>query len=115
GRLLDLLVEWGGLRALPAEEREEAAARAPEPPRLRIQAVEFALLLAGGVLVAPDLVGTGRVDRAAIDRAELRLEPHAHRIGGCGPRRPPGGRRPGAPEGAPQRAPMGPPPPPPSA
>src|SRR5262249_34083071 len=78
--LLDLLVERRALRVLPAEQREEAAALAAEAARLIGHPIELALLLAGGLLVALDLVGARRIDGAAIDLRELRFEPRADRV-----------------------------------
>src|SRR5205807_4272634 len=80
--LLDLIVERAALRRLSAEQGEEAAAFATDPPPLRGQPVEFALELVGAVLVAFDLGGAPRVHRPAVDQGELALKPDAYRIAG---------------------------------
>ncbi len=75
--LLNLIAERAALRRLAAEQRKESTALAAQALRLLDQPVELGLLLAGGILVAPDLLGCGRVEVATIDRGELALEPHA--------------------------------------
>ncbi|TMJ45041.1 MAG: hypothetical protein E6G86_02605 [Alphaproteobacteria bacterium] len=89
--LLHLIVERPALRRLSAEEREEAAALAPEALGLLAEAVELSLLLRHGLFVALDLFRSGGVDaRAAIDRRELAFEPQT---GLVAPRHPGGGGR----------------------
>src|SRR5262249_61337919 len=75
--LLDLVVERAALRRLPAEQREEAAALAAQFLRLLAKPIELGLLLGRGILEPLDLVGFGRVIRAAIDHGALAFEPQA--------------------------------------
>ena len=81
--LLDLVVDRRALRRLAVEQREEARAFAAHPLGLLRDAIEFALLLGLGLLIAADLFILGRVAGAgaAVDRRQLALEPDAHRIG----------------------------------
>src|SRR5262249_41017115 len=78
----DLAVEVDALLrgGLPAAEQEEAGALAALAPALLDHAVELALLARRGVLVAADLLAARLVAAAAIDRAELSLEPRTDRI-----------------------------------
>ena len=63
-----------------AEQHEEAVAFAVQPPRLRLLAVELALLAGGGFLVFADLLGAGIVGCAAVERRELAFEAGADRV-----------------------------------
>ena len=69
-QLLDLRVERLAFRRLAGEEREKSALAAA-PFGVRYEAVEIGLLLAGGIFVALDLLGAGRVAGAAIERGHL--------------------------------------------
>src|SRR5207244_4060688 len=71
--LLDLAVDRAALRGLAAEQREEPGTVAALALGLLGDAVELALLLAGGFLIAADLLGFGRIAAAAVDRGELRF------------------------------------------
>src|ERR1700730_17138531 len=89
--LLNLGVDWAALRRLAGEQREKSRAVAAHPLGLRRDAIELALLLGRGLLVAADLLLLGRVAAAAaaVDGRQLRFQSRAHRIDG-GPLR---GRR----------------------
>src|SRR5260370_11091104 len=63
--LLNLVVDRAALRRLAVEQREKPRAVASHPLGLRRHAIEFGLLLGGGILVAADLVVLGRIARAA--------------------------------------------------
>ncbi len=80
--LLDLVVDRTALRRLAVEQREKSGTVAAHALGLRGDAIEFALLLGRGVLVAADLLVPGRVAAAAtaIDGRQLRFQPRAHRI-----------------------------------
>ena len=80
--LLDLVVDRTALRRLAREQREETGTVAAHPLGLRGDAIEFALLLGGGFLVAADLLFLGRIAAAAaaVDGRQLRFQPRAHRI-----------------------------------
>ena len=80
--LLDLVVDRTALRRLARKQREETGTVAAHPLGLRGDAIEFALLLGGGFLVAPDLLFLGRIAAAAaaVDGRQLRFQPRAHRI-----------------------------------
>ena len=81
--LLDLVVHRRALRRLAIEQREEARAFAAHPLGLLRDAIEFALLLGLGLLIAADLFVLGGVAGAgaAVHRRQLSLEPDADRIG----------------------------------
>ena len=81
--LLDLVVHRCALRRLAIEQREEARAFAAHPLGLLRDAIEFALLLGLGFLIAADLFILGGVAGAGatVHRRQLSLEPDAHRIG----------------------------------
>ena len=82
--LLDLVVDRTALRGLTGKQREKSGAVAAHPLGLRRDAVEFALLPGGGILVAPDLVVFCRVSAAAaVDGRQLRFQPRTHRIDGA--------------------------------
>src|SRR5262249_56181287 len=57
-QLLHLVIDWTALLRLAAEQREEAAALAAEPPRLRGDAVEVALLATHRIFAALTLTPT---------------------------------------------------------
>ena len=79
--LLDLIVDRTALRRLAVEQREKPGTVATHAPGLRRHAIEFALLPAGGILVAAHLFVPGRVPAAAmVDGRQLRFQPRAHRI-----------------------------------
>ena len=80
-QLLDLRVERLAFRRLAGEEREKSALAAA-PFGVRHEAVEIGLLLAGGIFVALDLLGAGRVAAAAIERGHLAFQAHTDRVGG---------------------------------
>ena len=81
--LLDLVVDRRALRRLAVEQREEARAFAAHPLGLLRDAIEFALLLGLGFLIAADLFILGGVAGAGatVDRRQLPFEPDADRIG----------------------------------
>ncbi len=66
--LLNLVVDRTALRGPAVEQREEARAVAAHPLGLQRDAVEFGLLLGGGVLIAADLFILGRVAGASRGR-----------------------------------------------
>ena len=79
--LLDLGVDRAALRRLAAEQREEAGGIAAHALGLHGDAVELGLLAGLGILVAADLLlARGVASAAAIQRGELALQAHAHRI-----------------------------------
>src|SRR6202011_1743850 len=80
--LLNLGVDRTALRRLTAEQREKSRTVAAHALGLRGNAVELALLLGRGILVAADLIVLGRIPAAAVDGRQLRLQPWAHRIDG---------------------------------
>ncbi len=81
--LLDLVVDRSALRRLAVEQREEARAFAAHPLGLHCDAIEFGLLLGGGLLVAPDLFVLGGIaaSGAAVHGRQLAFKPDADRIG----------------------------------
>src|SRR5581483_7700177 len=80
--LLDLVVDRTALRRAIVEQREEAGRVAAHALGLRGDAVELALLLGGGVLVAADLLVLGGIAAAAaaVDCRKLRFQPRTDRI-----------------------------------
>ena len=75
--LLDLVIDRTALRRLAVEQREKSGTVAAHALGLRGYAIEFGLLLGGGILVAADLVVPGGIagTAAAIDGRQLRLQP----------------------------------------
>ena len=78
--LLNLVVDRTALRRPPVEQREESGTVAAHALRLQRHAIEFTLLLRGGVLVSADLFLLGRIRAASVDARQLRFQPRAHRV-----------------------------------
>jgi hypothetical protein len=77
---LDLRGDRSALRRQRRKQRKESLPLTAGFVGLGDGAVEIRLLFGDGVLRASDLVGTGRVRDALVDRGKLAFEPHADGI-----------------------------------